>query len=290
MSMAASCRSDPVNDFQRVDVATCLGRLRVQIGGSGPAIFFWPSLLMSARMWAAQAAYFKSRFQVVLVDPPGHGDSEALSRTFTLDECARCVQQILDALDIQRTHFVGNSWGGMMGGTFAARYPDRVSAAVLMNCTASAASGRQKLEYRFLARLVRTLGGIPPWLSFLPLRAFAGPTTERERPDVVRTIRDAVARVDGRSVHWAIRSVVPGRPSQIALFHAIRTPVLVLAGEEDRTFAVDDTRAMAAAIPGATFRVLPGVAHLAGLESPALVNQIIDGFIGRMSPSAAAPL
>ena len=56
-------------------------------------------------------------------------------------------------LGIERAHFVGNSWGGMIGGTFAAAYPDRVGSAVLMNCTASAAGARQKLEYGFLLRM-----------------------------------------------------------------------------------------------------------------------------------------
>ncbi|WP_184667567.1 alpha/beta fold hydrolase [Rhodanobacter sp. A1T4] len=270
-----------MTSFQSRDVSTCLGRLRVTVDGAGPAILFWPSLLMSAQMWAAQAEHFKDRFQVVLIDPPGHGDSEALQRTFTFEECARCIEQILDALNITRAHFVGNSWGGMIGGTFVALHPDRVGAAVLMNCTGSAAGLRQKIEYAVLVRLVRTLGGIPPWLSFLPLRAFAGPTTEHERPEVILAIREAVARVNGRSVHWAIRSVVPKRPSQIDLFRTIRTPVLVLAGAEDRTFPVEETRAMAAAIPGAEFRVVTGVAHLAGLECPRIVDEIIDDFLSR---------
>jgi len=270
-----------MTSLQPVDISTRLGRLRVMVGGAGPAILFWPSLLMSSSMWAVQAEHFGDRFQVILVDPPGHGDSEALQRTFSFEECADCVRDILDGLDVPRAHFVGNSWGGMIGGTFAARYPDRVGAAVLMNCTGSAAGLQQKLEYAVLVRLVRTLGGIPRWMSFLPVRAFAGPTSERERLDVIRTIRNAVARVNGHSVHWAIRSVVPLRPSQLALFGTIRSPVLVLAGAEDRTFPVEETRLMADAIPGAEFRVLDHVAHLAGLESPAVINALIDDFIRR---------
>ena len=275
-----------MSSLRNVDVDTCLGRLRVKVGGSGPALMFWSSLLMSASMWEAQADYFGERFQVVLVDPPGHGDSEALRGTFSFEQCAQCVVQILDALNIKRTHYVGNSWGGMIGGTFVAQYPDRVGAAVLMNCTGSAASLRQKLEYAVLVRLVRTVGGIPARLSFLPVRAFVGPTTERERPQVIETIRKAVTRVDGHSVHWAIRSVVPNRPDQLGLFGTIRTPVLVLAGAEDRTFPVAETRAMAAAIPGAEFRVIDGLAHLAGLEAPAMVNHIVDDFLARAQSAA----
>ena len=47
----------------------------------------------------------------------------------------------------------------MIGGTFAAMYPDRVGRAVLMNCTASAAGTRQKIEYGLLLRVAKLLGG-----------------------------------------------------------------------------------------------------------------------------------
>ncbi len=34
---------------------------------------FWPSLLMTGDMWAAQADHFGIEHQVILVDPPGFG-------------------------------------------------------------------------------------------------------------------------------------------------------------------------------------------------------------------------
>jgi 3-oxoadipate enol-lactonase len=111
------------------------------------------------------------------------------------------------------------------------------------------------------------------------LRAFAGATTEREKPAVIQQIRDTVARVDPRSVHWAVRSVVPQRRDHHALLGTVRSPILVLAGEEDRTFPVAETHAMAAAIPGSRWVVLPAIGHLAALEAPAVVNREIDAFL-----------
>jgi 3-oxoadipate enol-lactonase len=109
--------------------------------------------------------------------------------------------------------------------------------------------------------------------------AFAGKTTEQTKSDVVQYIREVVSEVDPGSVHWAIRSVVPYRKDQHALLGKIRCPVLVIAGEEDRTFPVSETRAMAAAIPGARFVVLPRIGHLAALEAPEVVNEVIDRFL-----------
>jgi 3-oxoadipate enol-lactonase len=270
---------DPRLDHVTVD--TALGRIGVQTAGDGDAILFWPSLLMTGDMWSAQAEHFAARHRVVLIDPPGHGESQALTGPFTFEECARCIVDVLDGLGFDRAHFVGNSWGGMIGGTFAATHPDRVGKAVLMNCTASAAGGRQKLEYGFLLRIAGWLGGIRPPLTRSVLKAFLGPTTFRERPDVVAYVRAAVQAVDLDSGAWAVRSVVPRRPDQRALLGRVTTPVLVVAGVEDATFSNDETKAMADAIPGSSFVVLDGVAHLAALENPVLVNKLVEDFLAR---------
>jgi len=260
-------------------VETALGTLRVQVGGAGSPIVFWPSLLMTGDMWHAVADDLVARWQVVLVDPPGQGGSQPLTDMFTFGDCARCVVDILDGLGIDRAHFVGNSWGGMIGATFAATYPERIGRAVLMNCTAGHASVRQKLQFAMLLRLAQWHGQIGPLLTRSVLKAFLGPTTFRERPDVVAQVRSAMTSVNVASVSWAVKSVVPARPDQRALLAGITTPVLVVGGAEDVTFPPREAIAMADAIPNSSIRVLDRVAHLAGLEDPALVSSLVEEFL-----------
>jgi 3-oxoadipate enol-lactonase len=263
-------------------VDTALGTIRVQVSaGIGTPVLMWPSLLMTGDLWAGQAARFGDSQRLVLVDPPGHGGSAPLRAMFSFTDCARCVVDLLDGLDIDRAHFVGNSWGGMIGGTFAARYPDRLNRAVLMNCTASKAGVAQKMQYAAMLWLASALGGIRPPLTRSAIRAFVGPTTLRTRPDVVETVRASVQSVNTESVRWAVRSVVSARPDQHALLSRVTAPVLVVAGAEDATFPVAETRAMAGSIPDASFTVLDGVAHLAALEEPARVNELLDAFLFR---------
>ncbi|OMC25395.1 alpha/beta hydrolase [Mycobacterium colombiense] len=239
----------------------------------------WPSLLMTGDLWAAQAARFGDTHRLVLIDPPGHGGSAPLRAMFSFTDCARCVVDLLDGLDIDRVHFVGNSWGGMIGGTFAALYPDRLHRAVLMNCTASKAGVAQKIKYAALVWLATALGGIRPPLTRSAVRAFLGPTTLRTRPDVVDTVRANLQSVNTDSVRWAVRSVVSARPDQRALLARVTSPVLVVAGAEDATFPVAETRVMADSIRGSSFTALDGVGHLAALEDPARVNQLLDAFL-----------
>ncbi|WP_232662659.1 alpha/beta fold hydrolase [Pseudonocardia sp. TRM90224] len=262
-----------------LDVPTRLGRLRVDVAGSGPALLFWPSLMMDRTLWDAQVAHFADRFTTIAVDPPGHGGSEALTRTFTLDSCAGCVTDVLDLLDFATADVVGNSWGAMTGGTFAARYPERVRRCVLLNGTASAAGWRQKVEYELLLQVSTLLGGVRPPLTSSVVKAFLGPTSRRHRPDVVRRVVRLAAAADVRSVRWAVRSIVPLRPDQRALFAGITAPVLVVAGQEDSTFPVAEVSAMASAIPTAELVVIENAAHLAALEVPPQVNGLIDEFL-----------
>jgi 3-oxoadipate enol-lactonase len=260
-------------------VETVLGRIRLRVDGNGPAMLFWPSLLMDGTLWAGQAAHFADRYQVVLVDPPGHGGSSPLDRGFGFDDCAQVILEIIDALGIDRVHVIGNSWGGMIGGTFAALHPDRIGVAVLMNATASPAGRRQRIEYGALLQAARLAGGIRGPLVRPVIDAFLGPTAKRTKPSVVAAVNESVRRVAIASGSHAVRSVVPRRPDQRELFGKIKTPVLVVAGIEDATFPVAETREMADAIPGARFVVLENAAHLAALECPDEVNALIDAFL-----------
>ncbi|TQK30288.1 alpha/beta fold hydrolase [Arthrobacter sp. SLBN-53] len=109
----------------------------------------------------------------------------------------------------------------------------------------------------------------------------AAPFTFEDCAQCVVDVLDAVGANQAHFVgnSWAVASVVPDRPDQRELLGRVRTPVLVVAGAEDATFPVAETLAMAAAIPAASSVVLDGVAHLAALENPTLVNALISDFV-----------
>src|SRR3984893_18316211 len=115
---------------------------------------------MAVNMSHGVARDLVARRQVVLVDPPGQGGSQPLTELFSFDDCARCLVDRLDGLGIDQAHFDGNSWGGMIGGTFAAIYPERIGGAVLMNCSAGRASVRQKAQFAILLALAKWTGGM----------------------------------------------------------------------------------------------------------------------------------
>lgn len=261
---------------------TRLGRLRAHVrGDADEAIVMWPALLMDHRMFDAQAGHFADRYTTIALDPPGHADSEPLRRTFTFEDCAGCLADVLDHFGLPRAHVFGNSWGAMAGGAFAALHPERAGHCVLLNGTALPSSFTERAKNRTLLTLGRAMGGVRPPLTGAVVQAMLGKTSVRTRPPVKAEVLEVSASHAVDSLTHAIRSVVIQRPDLRGLLQRVRTPVLVIAGREDGTFPLKHSEAMAAAIPGAELKLLDGVAHLAALEDPTTVNRLADAFLVR---------
>ncbi|MGA6156274.1 alpha/beta fold hydrolase [Stenotrophomonas sp. NPDC087984] len=269
-------------------IPTSLGLVNVRVGGrsDGPAMVFWPSLMMDGTMWQYQYEHFAPTHRIVLIDSPGHGKSDALRRIIDLEDCSDALVEILDALDIDKCVLVGNSWGGMLAGVFPAYYPQRTAAAIGINCTASLPTMFESIWATALSALLSLHAKMPPLAAKAARGAFAGPTAEATNPEFVEFTK-FVLRDDPKSVAWALRSILIGRKDEHRRLNTIKDiAVLIIAGEEDSQFPVHVVRKMADAIEGSTFRVLQHTAHLAARENPQGVNAEIDTFLAGL-PAAA---
>ena len=81
------------------------------------------SLACSVRMWDPQIAALKDRYRILAYDTRGHGASEAPKGAYTLEMLADDLKALLDALGVKDPHYCGLSMGGMIGQTFALKYP-----------------------------------------------------------------------------------------------------------------------------------------------------------------------
>ncbi len=259
-------------------IPTNLGSLYANINGSGPAIIFWPSLMMDHTLWDSQVHHFSDHYTTIAIDPHGHGQSDALKREFTLEECAESFTAILDELGLEKAHIVGNSWGAMIGAIFAANHPDRTGCAVLANGTASEAPEAYRKEVSKFCRDVL----IPEKRAlFKDKRAenFLGETTFTERPDLVRRVVESAESVEPQNASYAVASVAVNRQDQHSLLANIKTPCLIIAGTEDRSFPVSELKRMAEAIPVSELVILEKVGHLAALEAPERFNELLENFL-----------
>lgn len=268
----------PVSHGNVHHVSTRVGSLAVEETGSGPPVLLWPSLFTNRTMWRHQRAALEERYRLLLVDPPGHGDSGPPRDDYTLDDCATAAVEVLDAFEIRRATWVGLSWGGMTAMRAAIARPKRVRALALFDTSADREPTKQRLADMVMAAVYRRLG-LAGFLARAIRPLMIGETSERLRPELMD--EDVTAHVRGlerEGVLAAVKAIIH-RDSIVPELPRIACPTLVAVGEEDRATPPRFARAIAEGIPGARLHVIPGAGHLSALEAPDEVNRLLGPFL-----------
>ena len=90
--------------------------LKIQGDPSDPAVFMTHSILSSSMMWDEQAELLAAHgFRAIRADTRGHGNSQAGKAPYTMGDLVADTVAALDALKIERAHYIGLSLGGMSG-------------------------------------------------------------------------------------------------------------------------------------------------------------------------------
>jgi pimeloyl-ACP methyl ester carboxylesterase len=189
-----------------------------------------------------QIAELARHYQVIAVDTRDHGQSAATKGVLTYDLFAQDVLALLDALHLPAAHVLGWSDGGNTGLSLALHHPARVKSLITMGANLFADSTAID------GRLMR----------YVQQASHRGPQRERR-------------------LNALMASYPRMQPAELA---ALNVPVLVLAGEKD-VIKTSHTQLIAASIPGAQLRLLPGLTHYAPQEDPAAFNQVVLEFLAR---------
>jgi 3-oxoadipate enol-lactonase len=97
-------------------------------------------------MWQPQlAALEKQLHRAALRHARPRRQSDAPAGAYTFDQLADDVLGLLDALQVERTHFCGLSMGGMIGQHLALRAPQRIERLVLADTTSRMPAEAQPL-------------------------------------------------------------------------------------------------------------------------------------------------
>ncbi|MDH4190913.1 MAG: 3-oxoadipate enol-lactonase, partial [Betaproteobacteria bacterium] len=232
------------------------------------------SLACNVRMWDDQIAAFKDRYRVLALDTRGHGQSSAPAGSYTLKGLADDLHGLFAHLGIARTHFVGLSMGGMIGQTFALRFPG-VFASLTLADTTSRYPAEAAEMWAGRIRAARSQGMEPIVRPTLE-RWFTEPF-RKSRPEVIERVGALIAStpVDGYiGCCHAISGIgVTARLKEIAC------PMLVIVGEQDAATPPAMAREIHANAPGSTLVVLPEAAHLSNMEQPLAFNRALEQFL-----------
>jgi len=224
--------------------------------------------------------------RLILFDKRGTGMSDrvTIDRLPTLEQRMDDVRAVLEAAGSQSAALLGHSEGGSMAALFAATYPERTHALVLVGVFAK-----------------RIRSDDYPWAPTLEQRMKTIESVEREWATGIDLTYYA-PNEDPGFVEWHTRylqrSVSPGGAaallrmnSQIdtrAVLPAVKVPTLVIHKTHDRDVTVDEGRWIAEQIPSARFVELPGDEHiLSAGDQDAMLGEIEEFLTGtRPMPEA----
>lgn len=225
-----------------------------------PVVVLAHGLLASHRFWDGVSARLEADWQVLRYDLRGHGATTVTSGDYSLDQLAQDAIGLLDALGLERVHFIGLSLGGMLGQPLAASWGDRLRSLTLAN-TACMQGAAQVWQQRI--DLVRRQGLAP--IVQPTLERWFTPAAFRDQPQLIDQAR---AIASGTALDGFLGGAAAVRDlSQRELAARIAVPALVIGGEHDQAIPVEASRELAATLPDARLQVLPA-AHQSATEFP----------------------
>lgn len=207
--------------------------------------------------------------RVVALDLPGHGKSQGHGFQ-AVPDYARLVVKFVDALGVRRVVLVGHCMGGAVALRLAIDYPDYVAGAVLI-----ASGARLPIAASILdnAANVSTLPLALQALQELSCGPQASPAVRESSFRRLQAARQTLLHGDLLACDRFDASQELG---------AVRTPVLVLCGTQDRLTPLSFSQALAQQIPGAALQTIEDAGHLLLLEQPGRLSKLVSVFLSTL--------
>lgn len=235
----------------------------------GPTVILGSSLGTDRFMWREQVRLLPRTWNVVTFDLRGHGASPLSRETPSVDDFADDVISIADDLGVDRFAFCGLSIGGVIGQNLGARYPDRVSSLVLASTGLTILSKQALVE-----RAERVLDEGTAWIADVSAPRWFTERFRSEHPEIVEAKMDHLRHMAARGYADACLALAGFDGHDAAA--SIAVPTLVLSGADDVATTPAGSAELAAAIPDAELRSLPGCAHLCSVEQPELFTELVQ--------------
>lgn len=242
-------------------------KIHYEIHGAGPTLLLSHGYSSTCRMWDGQIAALKDRYQVIVWDFRGHGESDypndgaQYSEALTVGD----MLALLDLVGAKKAIVAGLSLGGYMSLAFQASHPDRVHALMLFDTGPGFKKDEARLKWNETAQ---------KRAADFNARGLAALNTS----DEVRLTRHR----DATGLAGAARGMLAQQNDRvIQSLDKIAVPTLVLVGANDTNFLAA-TDYMAAKIKGAAKAVVPDAGHAANLHQPAHFNQAVEAFLAKL--------
>jgi len=228
--------------------------------------------------WEPVLPGLAERFDVILFDNRGIGESDAPPGPYTAAEMADDAIQVLDEAGVGRAHVVGTSLGGMVAQELALGHPDRVDRLVLA-CTTPGGPKAHPMPQRTLTLMAEAATREPA----VALRRFVenalAPATVAEHPELVdRILAHRIATAQD-PVAWAAQAAAGATFDAFERLGALAARALVQHGDEDVVVDPRNADLLVELLPDARLERLQGTGHLFFWEAPERFVSSVSAFL-----------
>jgi pimeloyl-ACP methyl ester carboxylesterase len=258
--------------------------LYYEVSGEGTPILFIHEFAGDYRSWAPQVRHFSTSHRCIAYSARGYPPSavptaiSAYSQPRAMEDAA----DVLRAAGAATAHVVGLSMGAFAALHLVLRHPELCRSAVIAGAGYGSQPAKReqfRKESLAIADAFETRGSakVAETYAVGPARV----QLQNKNPEAWREFASALAQHDRTGAALTMRGVQAERPSLYGLqeeLRAIRTPLLVLAGDEDEG-SLEPSLMMKRAIPTSGLVILPRTGHTANLEEPDVFNEAVGRFV-----------
>ena len=251
-------------------------QLNCEIDGKedAPWVTFSHALGNNLTLWDEQVNILKKDYRILRYDHRGHGGSDAPPGAYSFNDLMRDACTLLDHFEIQKTHWVGLSIGGMLGYGMAQNHGDRLLSLVACDARPDAPPDYAAyFQYRIdTVRKSGMEGIVEPTIQrwFTPEFVAANPPSL----DKVREMLRSTNPVGHEGCCEALKLLAFGSG-----LRKVQVPTLIIGGAQDKGAPPEALAEAAAVIPNCRHVVVNGAGHITNIENPEAVNGSLTAFL-----------
>ncbi|HMB91441.1 MAG TPA: alpha/beta hydrolase [Rhodothermales bacterium] len=253
-------------------------------GTGSETIVFAHGLLWSGAMFASQVRAFQDHYRCITFDFRGQGRSEVTAAGYDMDTLTEDAAALIETLDCAPCHFLGLSMGGFVGLRLALHYPGLLKSLMLLETSADPEPNQKK--YRLLNFIARWFGLRPVASRVMPImfgeKFLNDPARAKEqvawRQRLIANHRIGITRATEGVIY---------REGVYEMLDQIKTPTLIVVGDQDVATVPAKSERMHERIPGSQLVIIPGAGHTSTVEEPEAVNTALRAFLSSQNGASA---
>ncbi len=239
-------------------------------------IVFIHGFPFSSAIWTQQLESLPGNVQGISYDIRGYGRSRGGHPYYSIDLFARDLLELLQSLSLKNVVLCGVSMGGYIALRALEISPERIKGLVL--CDTNSASDTNEGKIKRFASIEQVIkDGKEVFADNFMKNIFSDKTFSDNQP-LTESIREIILNTSTETI-CSTQMALASRTDTTDMLAAIKMPVLVVRGAEDRLMTQDQAEQLKDAIHGAELEVIPNSGHLPNCEASELFNDILNSYL-----------